>query len=45
MLALNRTVFRVTTDWLPDVEARQLRLEFETEMERLEAARAGQYRP
>jgi hypothetical protein len=33
-----RTVFPQMTNWLPDVEARQLRFDFETEMRRLDAA-------
>jgi hypothetical protein len=33
-----RTVFPQMTNWLPDAEADQLRLEFATEMRRLEAA-------
>ncbi len=33
-----RTVFPQMTNWLPDAEAAQLRLEFETEIRRLEAA-------
>ncbi|MBV8764241.1 MAG: hypothetical protein JOZ30_13980 [Hyphomicrobiales bacterium] len=33
-----RTVFPQMTNWLPDAEAAQLRLEFETEVRRLEAA-------
>ncbi len=33
-----RTVFPQMTNWLPDAEAAQLRFEFETEIQRLEAA-------
>jgi hypothetical protein len=33
-----RTVFPQMTNWLPDEEAAQLRFEFETEIQRLEAA-------
>lgn len=33
-----QTVFPQMTNWLPDNEAAQLRLEFETELERLKAA-------
>jgi hypothetical protein len=33
-----RTVFPQMTNWLPDEEAAQLRLAFETEIRRLEAA-------
>jgi hypothetical protein len=33
-----RTVFPQMTNWLPDQEAAQLRFEFETEIQRLEAA-------
>ncbi len=33
-----RTVFPQMTNWLPDPEAAQLRLEFETEIRRLDAA-------
>ena len=33
-----RTVFPQMTNWLPDVEAAQLRFEFETEIRRLDAA-------
>lgn len=33
-----RTVFPQMTNWLPDEEAAQLRLEFETEIRRLDAA-------
>ena len=32
-----RTVFPQMTNWLPDLEAAQLRFEFETEIRRLEA--------
>ena len=32
-----RTVFPQMTNWLPDAEAAQLRLEFETEIRRLDA--------
>jgi hypothetical protein len=35
---LYRTIFPQMTNWLPDDEAAQLRLEFETEIKRLEAA-------
>ncbi len=37
-LVLNQTVFPQMTNWLPEDEARQLRLEFETALERLKAA-------
>ena len=37
-LGLHQTVFPQMTNWLPEDEARQLRLEFETEVERLKAA-------
>jgi hypothetical protein len=37
-LALYRTIFPQMTNWLPDEEGAQLRFEFESEMERLEAA-------
>lgn len=33
-----RTVFPQMANWLPDAEAAQLRLDFETEIRRLEAA-------
>ena len=33
-----RTVFPQMTNWLPDAEAEQLRFEFATEIQRLEAA-------
>jgi hypothetical protein len=33
-----RTVFPQMTNWLPDEEAAQLRFEFDTEIQRLEAA-------
>jgi len=33
-----RTVFPQMTNWLPDAEAAQLRLEFEAEIRRLDAA-------
>jgi hypothetical protein len=35
---LYRTIFPQMTNWLPDEEGAQLRLEFETELARLEAA-------
>lgn len=37
-LSLYRTIFPQMTNWLPDDEARQLRFEFEAELERLQAA-------
>lgn len=37
-LSLYRTIFPQMTLWLPEDEAAQLRLEFETELERLRAA-------
>ncbi|HEX4078593.1 MAG TPA: hypothetical protein VHX61_06940 [Rhizomicrobium sp.] len=37
-LRLHRTVFPQMTNWLPEDEAAQLRLEFETALERLMAA-------
>jgi DNA-binding PadR family transcriptional regulator len=37
-LTRHRTVFPQMTNWLPDDEAAQLRLELETALERLEAA-------
>jgi hypothetical protein len=37
-LALHQTVFPQMTNWLPEDEGRQLRLEFETALERLKAA-------
>jgi DNA-binding PadR family transcriptional regulator len=37
-LVLHQTVFPQMTNWLPDDEGRQLRLEFETALERLKAA-------
>lgn len=37
-VSLYRTIFPQMTTWLPDDEARQLRFEFEAELERLEAA-------
>jgi len=37
-LGLHQTVFPQMTNWLPDDEARQLRLEFEIEVVRLKAA-------
>ncbi|MEZ5832597.1 MAG: hypothetical protein R3D05_15595 [Dongiaceae bacterium] len=36
--SLYRTIFPQLTLWLPEEEAAQLRLEFETEMERLQSA-------
>lgn len=36
--SLYRTIFPQMTLWLPDDEGAQLRLEFETELERLKAA-------
>ena len=36
--SLYRTIFPQMTLWLPEEEGAQLRLEFETEMERLKAA-------
>ena len=33
-----RTIFPQMTNWLPDDEAAQLRIEFEAELERLEAS-------
>lgn len=36
--SLYRTIFPQLTLWLPEDEATQLRLEFETEMERLQSA-------
>jgi hypothetical protein len=36
--SLYRTIFPQMTNWLPDEEAKQLRFEFETELERLKAA-------
>jgi hypothetical protein len=36
--SLYRTIFPQLTLWLPEDEAAQLRLEFETEMERLQCA-------
>ncbi|HEV8392098.1 MAG TPA: hypothetical protein VGQ35_19750 [Dongiaceae bacterium] len=38
--SLYRTIFPQLTLWLPEDEAAQLRLEFETEMERLQSASA-----
>jgi hypothetical protein len=35
---LYRTIFPQMTNWLPDEEGAQLRFEFETEIQRLEAA-------
>lgn len=35
---LYRTIFPQMTNWLPEDEGRQLRFEFEAELERLEAA-------
>lgn len=37
-VSLYRTIFPQMSQWLPDEEAAQLRFEFETEMERLNAA-------
>ena len=37
-LSLYRTIFPQLTLWLPDEEAAQLRFEFDTELERLDAA-------
>jgi hypothetical protein len=37
-LSLYRTIFPQMTRWLPEQEGAQLRLEFETELVRLEAA-------
>jgi hypothetical protein len=37
-LLLYRTIFPQMTNWLPDEEGAQLRLEFEAEIKRLEAA-------
>jgi hypothetical protein len=37
-VSLYRTIFPQMTDWLPDEEGAQLRLEFEAEIRRLEAA-------
>ena len=37
-VSLYRTIFPQMTLWLPDDEAAQLRLEFETELTRLQAA-------
>lgn len=37
-VSLYRTIFPQMTLWLPEDEAAQLRFEFETELERLEAA-------
>lgn len=37
-VSLYRTIFPQMTLWLPEDEAAQLRFEFETEMERLQAA-------
>jgi hypothetical protein len=37
-VSLYRTIFPQMTNWLPDDEGAQLRFEFETELERLEAA-------
>ena len=37
-LSLYRTIFPQMTNWLPEDEGKQLRFEFEKEMERLEAA-------
>lgn len=37
-MLLYRTVFPQMTNWLPEDEARQLRFEFEVELERLKAA-------
>jgi hypothetical protein len=37
-LMLNQTVFPQMTNWLPEDEAAQLRLEFEAALERLKAA-------
>lgn len=35
MMRCNRTIFPQMTNWLPDDEAEQLRLEFAAELERL----------
>lgn len=37
-ITLYRTIFPQMTNWLPQEEAVQLRFEFETELQRLEAA-------
>jgi hypothetical protein len=37
-VSLYRTIFPQMTNWLPEEEGAQLRLEFETELARLEAA-------
>jgi len=37
-LLVYRTIFPQMAGWLPEEEARQLRFEFDTEMERLKAA-------
>jgi hypothetical protein len=37
-VSLYRTIFPRMAQWLPDEEAAQLRFEFESEMQRLEAA-------
>jgi hypothetical protein len=37
-LALYRTIFPQMSNWLPEEEAAQLRLDFEVELKRLEAA-------
>ena len=37
-VSLYRTIFPQMTNWLPEEEAAQLRFEFDTEMDRLEAA-------
>ena len=37
-VSLYRTIFPQMTNWLPEEEAAQLRFQFETELERLEAA-------
>ena len=37
-VSLYRTIFPQMTNWLPEDEAAQLRLELETELARLEAA-------
>ena len=37
-VGLYRTIFPQMTNWLPDEEAARLRLEFEAEMARLNAA-------
>ena len=38
ILSLHRTIFPQMSNWLPEDEAAQLRLEFEAELARLEAA-------